>query len=83
MMNYESFPLRIRSDAEVARIQQCYQIGQDMVQVLNPDEPLMRKCITHWEAMGTDNDIALALAFRNALEARSAGIKKEESNDKS
>jgi hypothetical protein len=69
-MNYELFPVRIRTATQIAQIQKWYEIGQEMARETNSTEKVMRDCIAVWMLSGTDDCLALAVAYQEALDAR-------------
>ena len=62
------FPMRIRTESQIAQIDVWYNVAKQMLEVLKPSQQLIIDCIAAWEAMGTDDAIAMAIAYQEAVE---------------
>ena len=69
-MNIDNFPIRIRTEAQIAQIHLCYSIAMQIIEAVNPTAESMRESIVKWEAMNTDDTIAMAFAYRDVLATR-------------
>jgi hypothetical protein len=69
-MNIDNFPIRIRTEAQIAQIYLYYSIAMQIIEALNPTAESMNESIAKWEAMGTDDALAMASAYRDVLATR-------------
>jgi len=69
-MNIDNLPIRIRTEAEIAQIHFFYSIAKQIIEALNYTTESMQESIAMWEAMGTDDTLAMASAYRDVLATR-------------
>jgi len=69
-MNIDNLPIRIRTEVQIAQIYLCYSIAMQIIEALNPTAESMNQSIANWEAMGTDDTLAMASAYRDVLATR-------------
>lgn len=63
-VSLDAFPVRIRSEAQVADIHHAYRVGLTMADAVKPDATVLANAIATWEANGTDQCLAFAQAWR-------------------
>jgi hypothetical protein len=66
----ELFPIRIRSENQIAQIHHCYTIGLMMANTMHPTAEQANSAITQWIAKGDDECLAMALAYREYVTGR-------------
>jgi hypothetical protein len=66
----ELFPIRIRSENQIAKIHHCYTIGLMMANTMHPTAEQANSAITQWIAKGDDECLAMALAYREYVMGR-------------
>jgi hypothetical protein len=60
----ELFPVRIRTENQIAQIHHCYTIGLMMANTMHPTAEQANQAILQWIAKGDDQCLAMALAYR-------------------
>ena len=63
-VSLDVFPVRIRSEAQVADIHHAFHVGLTMAEAVKPDATVLANAITTWEAKGDDQCLAFAQAWR-------------------
>jgi hypothetical protein len=63
-VSLDVFPVRIRSEAQVADIHHAYRVGITMAEAVKPDATVLANAIATWEAKGDDQCLAFAQAWR-------------------
>ena len=66
----EGFPVRIRSEAQIANIHHTYKVATLMAETMQPTPEFGAEVIAQWTAMGTDDCLAMAAAYRDWLAKR-------------
>lgn len=66
----EGFPVRIRSEAQISDIRHVYNVATLMAQTMQPTPEFGAEVIAQWTAMGTDDCLAMAAAYRAWLAGR-------------
>jgi len=66
----EVFPVRIRSEAQIANIHHTYKVATLMAETMKPTPEFGAEVIAQWTAMGTDDCLAMAAAYRAWLAGR-------------
>jgi hypothetical protein len=66
----EGFPVRIRSEAQISDIHHVYKVATLMAQTMQPTPEFGAEVIAQWTAMGTDDCLAMAAAYRAWLAGR-------------
>jgi hypothetical protein len=64
------FPVRIRSEAQIADIHHVYRVATMMAETMQPTPEFGAEVIAQWTAMGTDDCLAMAAAYRAWLAGR-------------